>query len=99
MSDTAQTTRTPAVWPDGTPKSLGNILTAHGSGQRSVFAEDRSFSPANASGSSASQVATDSREKVEASGRNIGTIAGLSKKSEKAQQDARRYHVTVTQGA
>ncbi len=86
-------------WPDGTPKSFGNGFTAHMDGQPSTFTQGRSFMAANASGSSASQVATESREKVEASGRNIGTIKGLSKKSQKAQQDARRYHVTVTQGA
>lgn len=85
-------------WPDGTLKSLGTCFTEHSNGQRSVFAEDRAFSPANRSGASASRVATESREKVEASGRNIGTIVGLSKKTALTQVDAKRYHVTVSQG-
>ena len=47
----------------------------------------------------ASQVATETREKIEAGGRNIGTILGLSKKTALTQEDAKRYHVTVSQGA
>lgn len=83
-----------AEWPDGTPKSLNNGFTGHLDGQPSRFALDRVFFPSKTTGKSASHTSTQSRERVEATGKNIGTIVGLSKKSEKTQQDARRYHVT-----
>ena len=86
-------------WPCGTPKSFGSSFTGHLDGNTSMFAKERSYCPVNAAGASASQHATDSRERVEASGRNIGTIKGLSKKTALTQADATRYHVTVSQGA
>lgn len=84
---------------DDCPKSFGNGFTEHMDGEPNHFALDRTFSPSKTSGKSASHTSTESRERVEASGRNIGTIVGLSKKSKKTQQDAKRYHVTVSQGA
>lgn len=86
-------------WPDGTPKIFGNGFTAHMDGRPSVFVQGRAFIAANSAGASASQVATETREKIEAGGRNIGTILGLSKKTALTQEDAKRYHVTVSQGA
>lgn len=82
-------------WPDGTPKSFGTAFTGHMDGQPSIFVTHRIFCPANSTGVSASHHATASREKVEAGGRNIGTIFGLSKVVPKTQQDAKRFHVTL----
>lgn len=87
-----------STWPDGTHKSLNNGFTGHLDGQPSRFALDRAFFPSKTTGRSASHTSTESREKVEATGRNIGTIVGLSKKSAETQRNAKRFHVTVTQG-
>lgn len=84
---------------DDCPKSFGNGFTAHMDGRPSVFVQGRAFIAANSAGASASQVATETREKIEAGGWNIGTILGLSKKTALTQEDAKRYHVTVSQGA
>lgn len=83
-------------WPDGTAKSFGNGFTEHMDGAQSQFASDRAFRSNSVNNKSAGRVATESRERVEASGRNIGTIVGLSRKSDLAQADATRYHVTQT---
>lgn len=85
------------TWPDGTPQSSG-AFTRHINGEPSIFAADKAFCPSRITGESASSTATKAREKVEATGKNIGTIVGLSKKVDKTQADARRYHVTITKG-
>ena len=86
-------------WPDGTPKSFGNGFTEHMDGQPSTFSLDRIFYASKSTGQSNSHTATQSRERVEATGKNIGTIVGLSKKVDATLLDAKRYHVTVSKGA
>lgn len=85
-------------WPCGTPKSFGNGFTEHMDGASSMFASGRVFQASGNTGKTASQIATETREAIEATGRNIGTIKGLSKKVEQTQQEAKRYHVVVTKG-
>lgn len=70
-------------WPDGTAKSMNNGFTANLDGEQSSFVGCNGFRPASKGGTkSRSQVASKTRESVEAAGKNIGTIVGLSKKTD-----------------
>lgn len=70
-------------WPDGTAKSMNNGFTAHLDGEQSSFVGQDGFRPARKGGNtSRSETATKTREKAEKDGKNIGTIVGLSKKTD-----------------
>ena len=78
---------------DDCPKSFGNGFTSHLDGKRSIFADDRAFRPFS-TGNSASHTAVRTREQIEANGKNIGTIAGMSVYGDTNQVDPRKFHVS-----
>jgi hypothetical protein len=65
-------------WPDGTPKSTGNAFDWN-TGEPTVFATDSAFTPRGQASTSHSQIASLSREKAEASGKDVATVGGMGR--------------------